>query len=153
MDEAGGGGLRFTTLLGVAVLVVEVGLVGEIEGCLVCIALAANLKADCSEVVFGVAVRGGVLVLTGDARPSAMGFGNSSDTCSVASSRASITTTESSIRATHLDGDRLIMSSTNESGPSPAESYDAMILDDVLLIDFTNESSLPCSAVWLTDGI
>ena len=153
MDEAGTAGLRFATLLGVVAFLAKAGLVGEREGCLVCIALAANLKADCFELVFDVAARVGVLVFNGVATPFAMGFGSSPDTCSIASSRASIAITESSIRPAYLDGDRLMMSSTKESGVSPAESYEGMILDVVLFIDLMNESSLPCSVAWLTDGV
>lgn len=153
MDEAGTAGLRFATLLGVVVFLAEAGLVGEREGCLVCMALAANLKADSFELALDVAARVGVLVFSGAATPLVMGFGNSLDTCSIASSRASIAITESSIRPTYLDGDRLMMSPTKESGVSPAESYEGMILDVVLFIDLMNESSLPCSVPWLKDGI
>ena len=94
-----------------------------------------------------VAIPRGVLALIGDSRLACRGFGKSSATCSMASSRSSIASTASSIRAQYLDGDRLMMSSTNESGPSPMCCSVVIIRPGVLvLIDPTNESSLLCNA-------
>jgi hypothetical protein len=93
------------------------------------------------------AVPRGVLVLTGDSRLATRGLGKSSATCSMASSRASIASTESSIRAPYLEGDRLMIPSTKESGPSPVCCSIVIIRPGVLvLIDPTNESSLLCHA-------
>ena len=83
-----------------------------------------------------------------------MALGNSSATCSIASSRASKASTESSIRATYLDGDLLVISSTNESDPSPARPSNVIIRAGVLdLMDPTNESSPVCFAAWPADGV
>jgi hypothetical protein len=96
---------------------------------------------------FDVFVTRGVLDLTGDSRLASSGLGKLCETCSMASSRASIASTESSIRARYFDGDRLVMSSTNESGPSPVCCSVVIICLGVrVLIDPTKESSLLCNA-------
>lgn len=152
VDEIRGAGLRGTDLVDAGVLEVDVSLVAGVR-CLVD-SLAEDVDPEITSFGFGfaVAVRG-VLVLTGESRVSGMALGNSSATCSIASSRASKASTESSMRATYLDGDRLMISSTKESGPSPVSCPVITIRAGVLvLIDPTNESPSPCVADWLVDG-
>lgn len=70
--------------------------------------------------------------------------GSSPATCSIASSRASIASTESSIRGVGLDGDRAMIWSTNESDSSSRGSCDIGSLNGEAFWQVpTNES---CSA-------
>jgi hypothetical protein len=138
----------------VAAAVLDVKVIfAEAGGFAVFLADAAGPDSTCFGLGIAVAARG-VLVLAGDSRFSAIALGNSSATCSIASSRASIASTESSMRVTCLEGDRLMMSPTKESGPSPAGNAAVTIRAGVRdVIDSTNESSVFRSEAWPADGI
>jgi hypothetical protein len=145
--------LRVTALVAAAVLGGKVVFVAEAGGFAVFLADAAGPKSACFGLGFAIAARD-VLVWAGDSRFSTIALGNSSATCSIASSRASIASTESSMRATCLEGDRLIMSLTKESGPSPAGNSAVTIRAGVRdVIDSTNESSVFRSEAWPADDI
>lgn len=153
MDETRGGGLRDSEMVGAEFLTADADLVVGVGRFEVCLADAAVLEVSCFGLGFAVVTRG-VLVLTGDSKLFDIALGNSSDTCSIASSRASIASTESSIRAIRSEGDRLTISSTKDSGPSPVCSLDVTIRAGVLvLIDPTNESPRPRSAARPVDDV
>ena len=82
-----------------------------------------------------------------DSRLTATTLGSSPATRSMASSRASIASTESSMRVTYLDP---MVSSIDEPCPLAAGCVGARDWESLLvLIDSTNESSLLCSSTGL----